>query len=70
MKLVEQLEMELASLARRRDLLVEQAVELLKREATSRHLGHNLGSRATELAELAAKVEQTEMILRSAKEAL
>jgi hypothetical protein len=56
---------ELAILNERLACEVRTAMDLLTREATSAHLGHNLSARAIEIESLNAKIAQTAMILQS-----
>ena len=62
---LEAIDREIELLTRRYKLAIEQAIDLLnsrdKRLPTT-HLGHNLANRATDLSELAAKIDQTRML--------
>ena len=62
-KMIEAMEQEVANLVARRTMAIEHAIRLLQADATSSHLGHNLGNRANEISEINAKLEQTVMIL-------
>jgi hypothetical protein len=63
---IEALEQEINLLNSKWQIAMEQAIELVKRyegRQVSTHLGHNLANAATELSEIAAKVEQTHSVL-------
>jgi hypothetical protein len=65
-KMIEDLEKELEVLMESWKLAMSQAINLIEHHAgrqVSTHLGHNLGNRAAELSELAAKIDQTQKIL-------
>ena len=65
-EVIETLEHEVNILNTRWQLAMERATELVKRyegRQVSTHLGHNLANCATELSEIAARVEQTHNIL-------
>jgi hypothetical protein len=65
-KMIEDLEKELEVLMESWKLAMSQATNLIESYAgrqVSTHLGHNLGNRAAELSELAAKIDQTQKIL-------
>lgn len=70
-KMIETLESELAILNRNWQNAMEQANRLLESytgRQVSTHLGHNLGNRAAELSEIAAKIDQTQRILAYVRE--
>jgi hypothetical protein len=72
-KFIADLEQELVNLRQRYDLAIKNAQQLLvdaAKRPTSTHTGHNLASRASELSEIAAKIEQTTMILNDLKSRL
>jgi hypothetical protein len=61
------LEREIVNLQRRYTLAMERATSMLADytgRSASTHLGHNLGSVANEISELAAQIDQTTMLLR------
>ena len=66
-KLLAALEAESANLNARRTAEIDRAKRMLEQESNSRHLGHNLGNAANEISELAARIEQTQMVLRDLK---
>jgi septal ring factor EnvC (AmiA/AmiB activator) len=71
-KMIEALEREIENLKARHRSEIQRGQRMLE-EAIARdgdpstHLGHNLGAVANEISELAAKIEQTQMILRDLK---
>lgn len=59
------LDRELLLLNKRYHLAISQAIDLLNGydgRLPTTHLGHNLANRATDLSELAAKIDQTKML--------
>jgi hypothetical protein len=64
-KFITDLEKEIANLSRRRELEIESARGILAGNFGATHMGHNLASAATNISQLTAKIEQTEMVLRS-----
>lgn len=70
-KIIETLESELSLLMNSWTLAMSQAIGLIENYAgrqVSTHLGHNLGNRAAELSEIAAKIDQTQRILAFVRE--
>lgn len=67
-KLMADLEREIENLKNRHRCEAQRGQRMLEEaiagERYSTHLGHNLGAVANEISELAAKIEQTEMIRR------
>jgi hypothetical protein len=65
-------EAEIEMQERRYRLAIEHAIERLQgyaaRETASTHLGHNLANHATELSEIAARIEAAKMALAFIKE--
>jgi hypothetical protein len=70
-KIIEALEQEIAVLNSSWQLAIGNTLSCIKSyegRQVSTHLGHNLGNRAAELSEIAAKIDQTQRILAFVRE--
>lgn len=67
-RLTEMMTAEINLLRQGREAAVQQALRRLTYEASSIHLGHNLGSTANEISEYDAKIAEAEKVLFTIKE--